>query len=148
MDAALFECALDLLRSNQRPRRVVHGDVSSVTLNAIQSSPNRILPTLPTANNGPDFSKSSGGTDFSDFIMRLFTRHNDDFADRNRALKRADCVSDDGFSRNDRKQFIGPHPLAAAAGYDDGTEHCDTLTPQRGVILGESEVEKSRCVAI
>jgi hypothetical protein len=51
--------------------------------------------------------------------MPLFTRHNDDFAYRSRALERADCVSDYWFAGNCGKQFIESHSLATPAGYND-----------------------------
>jgi hypothetical protein len=51
--------------------------------------------------------------------MPLFTPHDYDFAYGSRELKRADCVSDHRFARDDGKQFIEPHALAAAAGYND-----------------------------
>ena len=52
--------------------------------------------------------------------MLLFTRDKDDFADAIGALERTNCVSDDRLARDYGKQFIEPHALAAAAGYDDG----------------------------
>ena len=52
--------------------------------------------------------------------MSPFTRHDYDFVYRSRALERADRVGDHWFARDYGKQFIEPHALAAAAGYDDG----------------------------
>jgi hypothetical protein len=120
MDAALLERAFDLFRSNQRARRVVHGDVFRVAIDAIQSSPNGILSTFAAGDNRADFFEPCTRSDFSDSIMPLFTRHDYDFAYGNRALKRADRVSDHRFAGDWGKQFIEPHALAAAAGYDDG----------------------------
>src|SRR5262245_17565043 len=116
----MLKRAFDLLRSNQRARRIVHGDIFRVAIDAIQASPNGILPTFTTWDNRADFFESCTGSDFSNFIMPLFTRDDDDFAYGLRALKRADCVSDHRFARDHGKQFIEAHALAAAAGYDDG----------------------------
>jgi hypothetical protein len=118
--AALLEHAFDLLRRNQRARCVVHGDIFCVAIYAIQASPNGILPTFPTTDNCADFFEPSTGNNFCDFVMPLFTCHNDDFAYRSRAVERADCVSDYRLTSNYGKQFVEPHALAAAAGYDDG----------------------------
>ena len=52
--------------------------------------------------------------------MLLFTRDKDDFADAIGALERTNCVSDHRLARDYGKQFIEPHALAAAAGYNDG----------------------------
>ena len=51
--------------------------------------------------------------------MPFFTRHDYDFAYGSRALERADCVSDHWFARDYGKQFIEPHALAAATGYEN-----------------------------
>jgi hypothetical protein len=120
MNAAALERAFDLLGSNQRTSCIVHGNIFRVATNAIQASPNGILPTFTAADNRPDFVEPGVATDFSDFIMSFFTRHDYDFAYRSRALERADCVSDHRFTCDYGKQFIEPHALAAAAGYDDG----------------------------
>jgi hypothetical protein len=123
MGAALLERAFDLLRRNQRARRVVHTDVLRTVIDAIQASPNGILPTFPTPDNRADFFEPCTANEFCNFIMLLFTRHNHDFAYRSRALERADCVSDYWFSGNYGKQFIESHALATAAGDDDRAQH-------------------------
>jgi hypothetical protein len=55
--------------------------------------------------------------------MTLVARHDHEFAYGIRAFKGAHRVSDHRFARDYGKQLIKPHTLAAAAGYDDGTEH-------------------------
>src|SRR6478735_2108370 len=120
MDAALLEGAFDLSRSNQRTRRVVHGDIFRVAIDATQASPNGILSTFAAGDNRVNLFESCTRSDFFDFIMPLFTRHDYDFANGSRALKRADCVGDHRFARDYGKQFIEPHALAAAASYNDG----------------------------
>jgi hypothetical protein len=92
-------------------------------MDTIQPSSNGILPTFTAWDNRADFFEPRTGTNFSNFIMPLLTRHDYNFAYRSRPLERADGVSEDWFVRNYRKQFIEPHALAAAAGYDDRTEH-------------------------
>src|SRR5262245_21862479 len=124
MGAGLLERAFDLLRRNQRARRVVHTDVLRTAIDAIQASPNGILPTFPTPDNRADFFEPCTGNEFCNFIMPLLTRHDDDFAYRSRALERADCVSDYWLAGNYGKQFIESHALATAAGYENCAEHC------------------------
>jgi len=97
----------------------VHTDVLRTAIEAIQASPNGILPTFPTPDNRANFFEPCTGNKFCNFIMPSFTRHNDDFAYRNRAFERADCVSDYWFAGNYGKQFIESHALATPAGYDD-----------------------------
>ena len=55
MDVALLERAFDLFRSNQRPRRVVHGDIFRIAVDAIQASPYGILSTFAAGDNRADF---------------------------------------------------------------------------------------------
>src|SRR6476469_2107368 len=123
MDAALFERAFNVFRSYQRARRVMNSHIFRVAIDPTQASPNIILPTFAAGNNRADFFESCTGSDFSDFIVPLFTRHNYDFANGYSTFKRTDCVSDHWFARDRGKQFIEPHALAAAAGDDDGTQH-------------------------
>jgi hypothetical protein len=98
----------------------VHGDIFRVAIDATQASPNGILSTFAAGDNREDFFEPPVSTDFSDFIMPVFTRHDYDFAYGSCVLERADCVSDYWFARDYGKQLIEPHALAAAAGYDDG----------------------------
>jgi hypothetical protein len=119
MDAALLKSAFDLLRSNQRARRVVHGDIFRVAIDAIQASANGILPAFAAGDNRPDFFEPCTGSDFSNFIMPFFTCHDYDFAYGSRVIECADCMGDYWFARDYGKQLIEPHALAAAAGYDD-----------------------------
>jgi hypothetical protein len=119
VNAALCKRAFDLLRSNQRARRVVHTDIFRVVANPIQTSPNGILPKFTARENRADFFEPCVGSDFSNLIMPLFTRDEDDFAHAIGVLKRADCVGDHWFVRDYGKQFIEPHALAAAAGYEN-----------------------------
>jgi hypothetical protein len=123
VNTALRDREFDLLASNQWARRVVHGDIFRVAIDSIQASANGILPTFAARDNRPDLSESRAGSDFLEFIMPLFARNNDDFAYGLRAFERADCMSNHGFVSNCDEQFIEAHSLAAAAGYDDGTEH-------------------------
>jgi hypothetical protein len=123
MNAALLESPFDFLWINQRAGRVVHGDIFRLAIDMIQASPNGILPAFATGNNRADFFEPCAGHDFPDFIMTLFTRHDYDFTDGSRALKGAHRVSNHRFARDCGKQLIEPHSLAAAAGYDDGTDH-------------------------
>src|SRR5262245_49112013 len=120
MDAALLKRAFDLLRSNQRARRVVHCDVIGVSIDSIQASPNRILPTFTAGHDRANFFEPCTGRDSSNFIVPLFTRNEDNFVDTISAFERADCVTDNWFARDYSKQFIETHALAAAARYDDG----------------------------
>jgi hypothetical protein len=120
MEAALLERALDLLEGNQGARRVVHSDIFRVAIDAIQASAYRILPAFAAGDNRADFFEACTGSDFFNFIMPFFTRHDYNFAYRVRALECADCVSDNWFARYYGKQFIEAHAVAAAAGYDDG----------------------------
>src|SRR5712672_4392148 len=119
MDAALLERAFDLLRSNQRARRVVHGDIFRVVIDAIQASPDGILATFTAGDNRQDFFEPPVSTDFSDFIMPVFRRHDYDFAYGSCVLERADWVSDHWFARDHSKQFVEPHALAAATGHEN-----------------------------
>jgi hypothetical protein len=98
----------------------MHSDVLCVAIDAIQASPNGILPAFTAGDNSADFFEPCIGSDFSNFIMPLFTRGDDDFGYGLRALERVDGVSDNWFAGNYGKQFIEAHPLTAAAGYDDG----------------------------
>src|SRR5262245_21057780 len=120
MDAAPRERSFNLLRHNQRTRRVVHGNVFRFAIDAIQAGPNGILPAFAAGDDCADFFEPCSRRDFSDFAMTLFTRHDEDFAYRSRALERTNCVSDNWLTGDDGKQLIKPHSLAAAAGYDDG----------------------------
>jgi hypothetical protein len=119
VNTALLERAFDLLRSNQRARRVVHGNIFRVVIDAIQASPNGILPTFAAGDNRQDFFEPPVSTDFSDFIMPVFTRHDYDFVYGSRALERADWVSDHWFAGNYSKQLVEPHALAAATGHEN-----------------------------
>jgi len=123
VNTALRKRAFDLLRSNQRARRVVHSNIFRVAIDPIQASPNGILSTFTAGNNRPDFFEPFVSTDTFDFIMPFFTPHDDDFAYGLRVLERADCVSDHWFARDCSKQLIEPHALAAATRYDDGAQH-------------------------
>src|SRR4030095_5414041 len=94
MDATLIERALDLFRSNQRARRIVHGDIFRFAINLIQTGTNGILPAFAAGDDRPDFFKAGVATDFSNFIMSFFTRHDYDLAYRRCMLERANCMSD------------------------------------------------------
>jgi hypothetical protein len=100
VQAALLERALDLFRSNQRTRRIVHCDVSCVAIDTIQPSSNGILPALATGHNRANSFETGIGSDFSNFIVPLFTRDHDDFAYGTRALECTNCVSDHWFASN------------------------------------------------
>src|SRR5215469_7226965 len=119
MDAAQLKRALDLFRSNQWPRRIVHGDIVRVAINLIQTRTNRILPAFAAGHDGPHFFEAGSATDFSDFIMSFLTPYDYDFAYRTCMLERTNCMSDHRFASDYSEQFIEPHALAAAAGYDD-----------------------------
>ena len=70
----------------------MHGDIFRVAIDAIQASPNGILPTFAAGDNRPDLFEPFVANDFSDFIMPIFTRHDDDFALRKwRAQTRGLC---------------------------------------------------------
>ena len=55
MDTALLEHTLDLFRSDQRPRRIVHSNIFRFAINPIQTGSNRILPAF-TADVTSGFS--------------------------------------------------------------------------------------------
>jgi hypothetical protein len=97
----------------------VHGNIFRVVIDAIQASPNGILPTFAAGDNRQDFFEPPVSTDFSDFIMPVFTRHDYDFAYGSCVLERADYVSDHGFAGDYSKQFIEAHALAAATGHEN-----------------------------
>src|SRR4026207_1697827 len=75
--------------------------------------------------------------------MLLFTRDEDDFADAIGALESADCMSDNRFACDYGKQFIEPHALTAAGGYNDGAQHgAEKKTPTSNV---RRPILKSEC---
>ena len=119
MNSALLKRAFDLFRRNQRARRIVHGDVFRFGIDPIQASPNRILSAFTAGDDRAHLLKARIATDFSDFIMPFFSRHDYDFAGGRRVLERTDCVSDHWFARDCGKQFIESHALATAARDDD-----------------------------
>jgi hypothetical protein len=88
-------------------------------IDAIQASPDGILPTFASGDNRAHFFESCTGSDFSDFIMPFFTRHDYDFAYGSRAFERADWMSDHWFARDYGKQFVEAHALAGAASYEN-----------------------------
>src|SRR5262245_28370376 len=113
MDAALLKRALDLFRRNQRPRRIVHGDIVRVAINLIQPGTNRILPAFAARYDRPHFLEAASASDCSDFFMSFLTRHDYDLAYRTCILERTNCMSDHRFARDYGEQFIEPHALAA-----------------------------------
>jgi hypothetical protein len=97
----------------------VHSNIFRVAIDAIQASPDGILPTFAAGDNRQDFFEPPVSTDFSDFIMPVFTRYDYDFAYGSRVLERTDGVSDHWFAPDYSKQLIEPHALAAATGHEN-----------------------------
>ena len=114
VNAALFEDSLDLLGSNQRPRGVVHRDVSCSCVQMFQASAHGILPVFTTRNDRPNLFEIFIANDRFDFIVPVFPGDDDDSIDRAGAFKCAYRVRDDWFAGNRDEQFIEAHALAAA----------------------------------
>jgi hypothetical protein len=120
VDAALFEDAIDLLRSNQRPRGIVHRDVSHNGFQMIQTSAHGILPALSARNNRLNLFEIFIANDRFDFIVSIFPGHHNNSIDRAGALKCAYRVRDNWFAGNRRKQFIETHAAAVTGRDNDG----------------------------
>ena len=120
MDAALFEDAVNLLRSNQRPRGIVHRDVSYNGFQMIQTSAHGILPALSAWNNRLNLFKIFIANDRFDFIVSIFPGDDDDCVYGAGTLKCADRVRDHRFAGNRRKQFIETHAAAVTGRDNDG----------------------------
>src|SRR5437667_10895519 len=90
MGATLLEDALDLLRSNQRTRGIMHSNIFCVGAQARQTSAHGILPMFAANNDGSDLLKASITCNLSDFGMSIFADDDHEVAARTCLLERAD----------------------------------------------------------
>src|SRR5205823_4483332 len=72
VNAGLLEDSLDLLRSNQRPRGVVHRDVSCSCIQIFHASADGILTVFATRNDRPNLFEIFIANDRFDFSVRQF----------------------------------------------------------------------------
>jgi hypothetical protein len=76
------------------------------------------VPLFATRNNGPDFLEAVPDK-FFEFVHSFGARHQNDFVDGRRSLKRVNRVNENRLVTQQSQQFVEPHPLAAARGDDD-----------------------------
>jgi hypothetical protein len=76
------------------------------------------------AGNGrPNLFEILIADDHFDFILSIFTRDYNDFADTAGTLKCAYGMRDDGLAGDRRKQFIETHAATVTGGNDDCGQH-------------------------
>jgi hypothetical protein len=98
----------------------MNSDIPGRSIEAIQTSANRILATFAAHDNRRDFPKVFSVADLSDLFMSIFAGNDNDFVNRTRAFERTERMRNHRFPGDGRKQFVEPHALAAAGRDNDG----------------------------
>jgi hypothetical protein len=119
MDQTLCEHPFDLVGGNQRPRSVVHGDVSRRGLQLVEPSAHGILPAFSTPSDRSNLFEVFIAHDGFDFVMSIFARDNNNSIDRVGVLECGYGVREDWFAGNRRKQFIETHAAAVPSRDND-----------------------------
>src|SRR5262249_4922174 len=118
MTYALLKHTLDLFRSNQRTRGIMHRDIFCERVEMIQTGAYGILPVFATGDDRPNLLKIFIANDRFDFIVSILTSDDDDSIGTFGVLKCAYRVRDDWCARYRRKQFVEAH-AAAVTGRDE-----------------------------
>src|SRR3979411_3304647 len=95
MLAAFCKDAFDLLRSNQRPGRVMHGDVTSIRSQPAKTGAHRILAMFAARHHRSHFFPALLANDSFHLTMSILARDDNDLVDGIGALKCLDRVCDD-----------------------------------------------------
>jgi hypothetical protein len=114
------EQTFDLVWHHQRPRRVMHGNISSRLAELFQSCADRVLPLRPTGHNLPHFLESALLNQILKLRDAFGPRHQDDFINAAGSFEGIERVGQNRLVAEQREQLVEAHALAAPRRDDDG----------------------------
>jgi hypothetical protein len=117
---ALLEDAFDLVRGDQRARRIMDGNVAYRRFEMTQAGPNGVLAMFATRNERPNFFEIFIAGDCLDLRVSVFTCDHNDLVDRGSALKYVYGVRDNRSAGDRRKQLVETHAATLTGSDDDG----------------------------
>src|ERR1044072_177541 len=92
-------------------------------LEMIQTGANGILAMFATGNDRPNLFEIFIANERFDFGVSVFACDHDDFIDTAATLKCADCMGNNRYIGDRRKQFVETHAATVTGGDEDGGQH-------------------------